>query len=115
MRSSDEPLWYVFIIGRRPSLTPSRAPQANYDATIQGWIGVNDIATEGTYVWSDGSTYGDYTTWASGEPNNHDGDEDCGQLYNTRLWNDLPCSVTISGAVCKRTGGTPPPSRTRGR
>ncbi|WP_411025053.1 C-type lectin domain-containing protein, partial [Salmonella sp. s54836] len=31
------------------------------------WIGYNDRTTEGTYMWSDGSTV-DYINWHSGEP-----------------------------------------------
>ena len=35
------------------------------------WIGLNDVTTEGTFVWSDGSPV-DYTNWALGEPSFND-------------------------------------------
>ena len=33
------------------------------------WVGANDIGTEKTFVWSDGSSI-DFTDWHKGEPNN---------------------------------------------
>ena len=33
------------------------------------WIGGNDIATEGTWVWEDGEIWGGFTAWNQGEPN----------------------------------------------
>jgi len=48
------------------------------------WIGFNDIAQEGTWVWHSGEPV-TYTNWNSGEPNNSG---DCGQLYSTGKWDD---------------------------
>nr|XP_026695512.1 alpha-N-acetylgalactosamine-specific lectin-like [Ciona intestinalis] len=28
------------------------------------WIGLDDIATEGSFVWSNGEQYGHYTNWS---------------------------------------------------
>ena len=66
------------------------------------WIGFNDIAIEGTWVWSDGSPV-TYTNWNTGEPNNSGGNEDCGQiLYSpTGKWNDSSCSSS-NPYICKR-------------
>ena len=54
----------------------------------RGWIGFNDITTDGTWVWSDG-TPSDYTIWSPNEPNGGT-NENCGELFNG-VWNDLPC------------------------
>ena len=55
------------------------------------WIGLNDIAVEGTFVWSDGTVV-DYSNWSPGEPNNS-GNEDF-VVINTGFgyWNDLGAS-----------------------
>ena len=86
------------------------------------WIGANDIATEGTWVWDNGTTSGDNgltddlcgtdsdcedsnAEWADGtekwdsggggEPNDSDSNEDCGNIWrSTGTWNDLPCTNT---------------------
>lgn len=61
------------------------------------WIGFNDEAQEGTFVWYDQSPI-TYTNWAPGEPNNS-GDEDCTQLYPNGQWNDLSCTSGNSASV----------------
>ena len=40
-----------------------------------------------------------YDNWSPGQPDNF-GNEDCVQLYNTGLWNDLSCN-TQNGFICK--------------
>ena len=53
------------------------------------WIGLNDVATEGTFVWSDGSPV-DYLIWSSDSPKPQGVAEDC--VVNTPWgWSDLPC------------------------
>ena len=65
------------------------------------WIGFNDITTEGTFVWSDGSPV-DYTNWHSGEPNDcchsstPDG-EDCTHMWGGSTWNDMACDPSLLG------------------
>lgn len=55
------------------------------------WIGLNDAASNGTFVWSNGDAV-TYTNWAGGEPNNCCG----GETYvvvnwlSSGQWNDLP-------------------------
>lgn len=54
------------------------------------WIGASDIASEGNWVWTDGSQL-TYTNWNSGEPNNSNYAEHCAEYYyGNGLWNDMP-------------------------
>ncbi|XP_070577192.1 C-type lectin lectoxin-Lio3-like [Ptychodera flava] len=65
------------------------------------WMGLSDRAEEGTYVWEEGPELleGDFTFWASGEPNNNDkrnpDGQDCGGLWRLRgwRWDDGYCQV----------------------
>jgi hypothetical protein len=69
---------------------------ANLYSTERWWMGFNDRAVEGQWVWDDASPV-TYTDWFSGEPNNL-GNEDCGQLnrfYPQIGWNDEPCTNTL--------------------
>jgi cysteine-rich repeat protein len=65
------------------------------------WIGANDQASEGEYVWSDGEPF-DFEAWATFEPSD-DGDdgEDCVLVRPTGLWADAVCSVARP-YVCER-------------
>jgi hypothetical protein len=59
------------------------------------WIGLNDIAQEGSYVWSSGAPVG-YTNWYPGEPNNLN-NEDFVLMYtfvSGAGWNDGGISTT---------------------
>ncbi|MBI3852376.1 MAG: tandem-95 repeat protein [Verrucomicrobia bacterium] len=56
------------------------------------WIGINDVASEGHFVWSSGEPVG-FTYWAPGEPNNALTGEDFAALYPpghplAGQWND---------------------------
>jgi Lectin C-type domain len=65
----------------------------NYQGTdIDLWIGFNDAAVEGTFVWVSGETPG-YTDWDLGEPNNSGGNEDYAIMRKNNpaaFWNDVP-------------------------
>ncbi|XP_048449545.1 C-type lectin BML-2-like [Rhincodon typus] len=59
------------------------------------WIGLNDIYKEGTYLWTDGSS-SNFVNWATGQPDNSRGAEDCVHLTATTFnWNDLPCNSQL--------------------
>ncbi|MDX2146747.1 MAG: lectin-like protein [Planctomycetota bacterium] len=56
----------------------------------RGWIGFNDAAVEGTFVWSNGEAVG-FTNWNSGEPNNANGTEHYAEMLGSSgTWNDVP-------------------------
>ncbi|XP_035247102.1 macrophage mannose receptor 1 [Anguilla anguilla] len=74
------------------------------------WIGLNDIAAEGTWEWSDGSVYYPYLEyWRPGQPDNWGDNEDCGQVVGSShaQWNDETCTVSRR-YICKRPNPNPP-------
>ena len=61
------------------------------------WIGLNDLVTQMTFKWTDGSPVS-YTHWHVNEPNNYQNrHEDCVMIY-------LSVSVTIE-ALCPISTG----------
>ena len=64
------------------------------------WIGLNDKAVEGTYVWSDGTALGSYEPWVSGQPDPANSDkQDCVKIKGTTAdWNDVSCSGDSKGS-----------------
>ncbi|KAI6661817.1 Phosphatidylinositol phosphatase PTPRQ-like isoform X2 [Oopsacas minuta] len=62
------------------------------------WIGLHDLHSEGSYVWSGGS-YSSYRNWNDGEPNNLY-DEDCVHFFDSIYWNDLLCTLTLNCYFC---------------
>ena len=67
------------------------------------WIGLNDINTEGTYVWADGS-YSHYIHWYSGQPDNNQRSEDCVNTWYSGSWNDALCNATHTCFFCSSNG-----------
>jgi hypothetical protein len=75
----------------------------NSFGTYQGtnrllWIGLNDVATEGRFVWSSGEPVL-FTNWAPGEPNNVNGNENFTAIYEpghtyASRWNDFGERIT---------------------
>jgi hypothetical protein len=74
-------------------------------ATLDFWIGCNDLAKENDWRWLDGSALA-YDNWWPGEPNNWAGNEDCGHVFGPSgispgHWNDAVCTKLLA-AVCER-------------
>ncbi|XP_052254421.1 macrophage mannose receptor 1-like [Dreissena polymorpha] len=66
------------------------------------WIGLNDIAADNFFVWSDGQTV-TYTNWNVNEPNDFSNrNEDCVEMrLDAGRWNDEVCSMVRPGMICK--------------
>ena len=70
------------------------------------WIGGSDKIQEGSWTWTDGSTWGDYSYWARNEPNNNHGIDDCLKMSVWRKgyvknWWDMFCTDRVP-FVCKK-------------
>lgn len=77
------------------------------------YIGLHDKNIEGYFEWIDGSPFS-FTNWASGQPNNSNGDQDYVELLPDGKWNDqyttssrefickIPCYTVkqIAGPPC---------------
>jgi hypothetical protein len=74
------------------------------------WLGLNDIALEGAWKWSDGSVF-DFTAWAGGQPNNWDNcwfgecPQNCVAIGDPMIgfggWDDLECDDSHR-YICQR-------------
>lgn len=74
------------------------------------WMGLNDLAVEGVYEWSDGTPFIEYLSyWMANQPDNWE-DEDCGQVVGSSYgqWNDEDCSVKRK-FICKHPNPNPVP------
>jgi hypothetical protein len=90
-------------------LTSIHSPEENqFLATLSPqnsivMIGGNDLETEGTFVWTDGSDW-DYQNWRPGQPSNAGGVEHCAEMGwgGETLWNDQPCNYPRGEFICKK-------------
>ena len=74
-------------------------PDPNYDGA---WIGLNDIHTEGTFHWLNG-THVAYTKWALKQPNNND-NHDCVWIkVGEGTWYDISCARQLPFVCEKKT------------
>ena len=64
------------------------------------WIGLSDVAAEGTFVWPDG-TVPAFTAWGAGEPSASNVDDDCAEIMTPgMLWNDIQC-INGRATICE--------------
>lgn len=65
---------------------------------VGSWMGMNDIASEGNFVWVTGEPFV-YMNWRGVEPNNSGGNENCGAHSAAATlwqWNDLDCAGGVN-------------------
>ena len=67
------------------------------------WIGLNDLETEGTWVWADGDN-STFRYWGPGEPNNDLGVQDCGCTWTHNMVDDCNCVWIFTCYFCSRVG-----------
>ena len=78
---------------------------ATTDYEVEVWIGIQDISSEGNFVYNSNGNGISVEYWASGEPNNDAGDEDCAHLYGAFVdgrWNDNDCAES-HWSFCEKT------------
>lgn len=96
--------------GQEHSYLRLRSQQGGYP---KFHIGASDSAQEGKWIWDDGTQFwsggstgapvgGRFAFWASGEPNNQNGDENCAEVQSIQGWNDSVCDFESKPFVCKQ-------------
>ena len=66
------------------------------------WLGINDINSEGNWVYDSSNQPIAFSNWSEGEPNNSGNNEDCGEQWggNKGAWNDISCG-SKNPVVCE--------------
>ena len=64
------------------------------------WLGANDRATEGKFVWAATGQPVTYTNWDGNNPDNYK-EEDCAQILTSNpsingRWNDINCDSPVN-------------------
>ncbi|XP_066304554.1 lymphocyte antigen 75-like [Branchiostoma lanceolatum] len=71
----------------------------------RAWLGLREYGVEGVYSWSD-QTPVSFFNWGQGEPNDHNGEQQCGAMYlHNGQWDDDNCGMQ-HGYICKKPNGT---------
>ncbi|MBN3314855.1 MRC2 protein, partial [Atractosteus spatula] len=75
-----------------------------------GWIGL--YRDQWSWQWSMGNIHlynqneSNFTNWATGQPENNGGKENCGIMASRGLWHDYPCSCSFH-FICYQDSGDP--------
>jgi Lectin C-type domain len=96
--------------GQEQSFLRLRSQQDGYP---KFHIGASDAVQEGVWRWDDGTQFwsgaaagmavgGKYAFWAAGEPNNQNGNENCGEVQSIQGWNDSVCDFEAKPFICKQ-------------
>ncbi|MEM1054794.1 MAG: lectin-like protein [Bacteroidota bacterium] len=127
MTYADAEAYAISLGGTLPVIT-SAAENAAVLATIavpefHTWLALDDITTEGTFVWSDGTPFV-YTNWGSrasdgyAQPDNFQ-NEDCVIMFGQAIewgaagtWGDVQCAAMLPFVVEFPADAQPPPPQT---
>jgi len=63
---------------------------------VDAWIGYTDLGAyseEGVWVWQEDKSTADFINWATDEPDDAGGNEDCALLLSDKTWSDADCGL----------------------
>ena len=80
--------------------------QMETEGIVDFWIGVNDKANEGNFVYASDNSSIAWSDWADDQPNSYGGDQDCVAVINERMgWDDRQCNgADVFHFACVRGG-----------
>ena len=68
------------------------------------WIGLTDVATEGTYVWNSTGQVVTYSYWVPGQPDNYYNEDFILMgASEAGLWSDVPDSFNGAATMCEQS------------
>jgi hypothetical protein len=64
---------------------------------------LDDFVIEGEFRWTTTQEQPEYTNWdvAEGNPSDSNAGEDCGEIRDNGLWNDVACETAQRSFVCE--------------
>ena len=71
------------------------------------WIGYNDRAREGKWIWTNTGENGNYSNWNTAQPDDHE-KQDCAILWTgggRKVWDDIGCDFN-QWFVCEKGNAT---------
>ena len=71
------------------------------DANNRYWIGLNDIANEGSFIYNSDQSSISWENWIDGQPNNGQGGQDCVAANDNGEWDDVKCH-SLRYFVCEK-------------
>ena len=85
--------------------TANTAALTTIPSNALAWIGLNDEAIQGTFEWTDGTSFdsSNYNEWnhGTGEGQANNPSENCVSFYTNGYWIDIDCNITaINYFIC---------------